>query len=89
MLFSACADGTVLNTFVLYNGKELLEKWFDGTKNEVHIDHNKSGFMDPKMFKAYVEKVVLPYFEQLPKQGYGPMVRNYKTRLSKNAMLSF
>ena len=89
VLFSACADGTVLNTFVLYNGKKLLEKWFDGTKNKVHIDRNKSGFMDPKMFKAYVEKVVLPHFEQQPKQGYEPMVRYYKTRLSNNAMLSF
>ena len=89
VLFSACADGTVLNTFVLYNGKKRLEKWFDGTKNKVHIDRNKSGFMDPKMFKAYVEKVVLPHFEQQPKQGYEPMVRYYKTRLSNNAMLSF
>ena len=66
-----------------------LEKWFDGTKNKVHIDRNKSGFMDPKMFKAYVEKVVLPHFEQQPKQGYEPMVRYYKARLSNNAMLSF
>ena len=58
-----------MGPFVLYDGKYLLEKWFDGTQNHVIIDRNDLGFMDPKSFRTYVDKVVIPYLQNLDKES--------------------
>ena len=59
------ASGEMMNPFVLYDGKLIMEKWFEGTENQVHIDRNASGFMDSALFFSYIEKVVMPYLQSL------------------------
>ena len=56
----------MLKPFILYDGTLLMTKWYDGINDDVHIDKNKSGFMDCEMFCSYVEKIVVPYLQSLP-----------------------
>ena len=69
VLVAGFASGEVVKPLVLYHGKLIMEKWFDGTSNGIHIDRNVSGFMDLHLFFSYVQNVVLPYMENLD----GPM----------------
>ena len=65
VLVAGFASGEVVKPLVLYDGKLIMEKWFDGTSIGIHIDRNVSGFMDSHFFFSYVQKVVLPYMENL------------------------
>ncbi|XP_045505641.1 uncharacterized protein LOC123702030 [Colias croceus] len=70
IMFTACAAGACLPTYVVYKSSNLYSEWIEGGPAGTRYNCSKSGWFDTASFEDYFKTIVVEWAKRIP----GPKV---------------
>lgn len=65
IMFSACADGTLLAPYVVYKSECMWTQWVEDGPNDARYNRTKSGWFDASTFLEWFTTIVVPWAKKL------------------------